>query len=138
MNFVNGLSVIDLAGLAGLIIALWTVFKGLRTQPHEISQINADTVGKYQEAANRAVEQLLSLEGLLKSTQSELESAKRLIKEQGDMIAKLKSENDDLRDWADRMVHQLMAHEIEPVKLRREITKPPEVKTGGDIEGYDE
>jgi uncharacterized coiled-coil protein SlyX len=98
---------LDLAGIAALIatgIVVWKAF-------FETRATSADTASKYEELANRSAERALSLD----SRVSDLE---KRIDEQQQTIESLRCENADLRDWAERLVHQVQSLGGAPVEIR--------------------
>jgi len=72
----------------------------------------ADTMAKYQEIADRAAERALKLDERV----IELETK---VNEQAALIHNLQCENADLRDWAERLVHQVQALGGSPVEICR-------------------
>ena len=89
-----------------------------RKTPHETKEIDsrtegqdADTISKYQVIADRAAERALKLEKRV----DDLECEVAKLKEEN---RQTREENLDLRDWADRLVHQVKSLGGDPVRLR--------------------
>lgn len=118
------MSTFDIAGIAGLILALIAVYKAVRLTPHEEAGTDADTVTKYEEAASKATDRVLRMEALLRNLEAELDRTKGLLDEQRRVNQKLVEQNAALLDWSERLVHQLRSIDIEPVKIRKSLDIP--------------
>jgi regulator of replication initiation timing len=87
--------------------------------PHETREIDArtdsqdaDTAEKYLNIADIAAERALRLESRVKDLEQEVDHLKQA-------NSRLLKENGDLREWAERLVHQVQSLGVEPVKIRR-------------------
>lgn len=110
----------DWSTLLPYIISIIALFIAIFKAPHERREIvsraesqEADTAEKYQRIADRAAETTLKLNERV--TELENEVRKLLAK-----LKKAEQENEDLRDWAERLVNQVKCLDAEPVTIRKE------------------
>lgn len=122
---------IGLGGIGALITALIYVFK-IRTEKKatqaETRHIDAETSSLYQDIADRSAERSLKLdirvnilETLIVKQTKELQRLpilEAIVEKQAKELQRLREENADLRDWAERLVHQVIGLGVEPVKIR--------------------
>jgi hypothetical protein len=103
----EALSVTSIVALIGALVALYVAW---RKTPAEVKNVDADTAGKYQEIADKAAIRALALEERV----TDLEAT--MLKQAG-QIAILQAENALLRNWADRLVHQVRMRGDVPVEM---------------------
>lgn len=87
------------------------VYVAWRKAPREVANLDADTAGKWQTIADKSA-------GQVEKLTARVDALEKLSQEQEERIRCLEEENADLRDWAERLVHQIKAQGIEPVKMR--------------------
>jgi septal ring factor EnvC (AmiA/AmiB activator) len=115
----------DIPSWIAFVSSLIALYMAIKKQPHEIRQLDAntdsadaDTAEKYQRIANLAAERALGLERRLSQLENEkIQMAIELDKIKAELVAK-NEEIATLRDWAERLVHQVQAFGEVPVKLR--------------------
>ena len=102
--------------MAGIALA-GEIYRWIKA-PHETKALDAstenqdaNTAEKYQTIANMAAERALKLEKRI----NELECEVAKLKEEN---RQYREENVDLRDWADRLVHQVKSLGGNPVTIR--------------------
>ena len=101
----------DIASLAGVLGGLIAIYATWRKVPHENRGFDASAAEAFEKAATSAAERATRLE-------ERIEKLERLTADQETRIETLEAENDDLRDWAERLVHQVQSMGLEPVKIR--------------------
>ena len=127
----------DIGEIIAIIVAIGALIGNVimwRKLPHETKEIDAraesqdaDTASKYQAIADKAAERALRLEERMEAKVLKLECR---VDELESEVAKLteeinwqRTENSNLRDWAERLVHQVQSLGGEPVKLRVKTEK---------------
>jgi hypothetical protein len=122
---------IGLGGIGALITALIYVTK-IRTEKKasqaETRHIDAETSSLYQDIADRSAERSLKLdirvavlEALIVKQSKELQRLpilEAIVEKQAKELQRLREENADLRDWAERLVHQVQGLGGQPVGIR--------------------
>lgn len=117
-------------GIAGVIGSMAAIFLALRKYPHESRNLDAQASKGFAEAAklseeaaklsaSRAAISLSELEEYKHETNLEIQALRTEI---NDLKAELRERDErleDLRDWAERLVHQVMSLGGEPVKIRK-------------------
>ena len=115
----------DIAAILAVLVSLGTLVITWRKMPHETKELDArtgsqeaetaskraDTVTKYQEIADRAAAKALKLETRVDELEAKIDLLEAI-------NLKLQEDNEDLREWATRLVHQVQSLGDEPVKLR--------------------
>ena len=119
---------IDLiVGIIGVIGSVSAIALALRKYPFESRNMDASAAKSYAEAAKSSADRAkeiadefeeykLETEAELKKLNNEIRSLKIALKERQETL-------DDLRDWAERLVHQIQSLGAEPVKIRKHSTK---------------
>lgn len=82
-----------------------------RKDQAEASKADAEAASTFQEIANKAAIQALGL-------QKRIADLEARVSEQDSEIRILRCERDDLKDWAERLVHQVQALGGKPVPFR--------------------
>jgi len=122
---------LGLGGIGALITALIYVFK-VKTENRkakaETEHTEADTASIYQDIADRSAERSLKLdirvavlESLIVKQAKELQRLpilEAIVEKQAKELQRLREENADLRDWAERLVHQVQGLGGQPVGIR--------------------
>ncbi len=98
------LTIGDLIAIIAAVSALLVAF--FKTRP-EIRKLDGDAAKSYSEAAHNYASQVTDLQERLARAEKELAT-----------LTKLREENSDLREWAERLVHQVRSLGGEPVTLR--------------------
>ena len=105
---------LGLGGIGALITALIYVFK-VKTEKRavnaETEKTEAETISIYQNIADRSAERALKLDIRITTLEA-------LVQKQAAELQRLREENADLREWAERLVHQVHGLGAEPVKIR--------------------
>jgi hypothetical protein len=105
---------IGLGGIGALITALIYVTK-IRTEKRlanaGTNKVEAETASIYQDIADRSAERALKLD-------IRMSVLEKIVEKQAKELQRLREENADLRDWAERLVHQVIGLGVEPVKIR--------------------
>lgn len=116
-----------IAALFSVSASAAAVIIALRKAPHEVRQLEvgaknteADVASKYQSIAEKAAERALKLDDRMLTLEKENELLR------SEMNA-LKASNEDLREWADRLVHQVIGLGGTPVKIRVRAARPREI-----------
>ena len=102
-----------IVAIVGVVGSISGILLSLRKYPHEAAGIDAETMKTYTEALKMQQERYDVLEAKFDAYRAEIESR----------IDTLEEENDLLKDWAERLVHQVQALGEVPVKI-----KPRKVK----------
>ena len=90
--------------------ALVAAYIAIRKTPAEVDNLASTTADKWQQIADRAAEKALKLDERVTEMEGELRC--------------MREENEDLRDWAERLVHQIRMLGQEPVKIRERKPRP--------------
>lgn len=98
------------SSLVAILISAGTLYIALRKMPVEKKSIEVDTAQKYQLIADGAAERALKLA-------DRIDELEKLIDEQQKKIEVLEKENAMVRDWAERLVHQVRMLGFDPVGL---------------------
>jgi hypothetical protein len=102
---------VSVGEVAALIVALISIgLSVLKTRP-EIHNLTGDAAQSYSEAARNYAAQVVDL-------QTRLTRAEETISAHSAELSKMMAENADLRDWAERLVHQVRSLGGDPVKMR--------------------
>ena len=96
-----------IALVASFVAILVSLFK---TKP-EIRALSGDSAESYSEAAKNYAEQVVKLQERLTKAEESLATVMGEINE-------LRKENGDLRDWAERLTHQVKSLGAVPVAMR--------------------
>ena len=107
MNFT-----VDISGIAALLLSIVALYKAFKQTSHDITITEASASKAFQEAANMAAERALSLEKRMK------EMEEKILVLQLELI-ETKEINDCLKDWAERLVHQVISLGGDPVKMKQ-------------------
>lgn len=99
-----------ISNLAAIVLALVAVYVAWRKTPAERRDIEGSAADKFEQIAGRAALRIDTLEKRVDELERQLKDAKS-------RIGELEGENGDLRDWAERLVHQVRSLGQEPVKL---------------------
>jgi len=114
--------------IASILVAIAAVLGALvtyRKYRPETRASEADTAAKYQQVADLAAERALKLDARVQQLEGQVAAQRELIDEQQQELHTLRCENDDLRDWAERLVSQVKSLGGDPVRVRaREKTEP--------------
>ena len=112
------MKVSDIVSILAVLVSLGTLLVVWRKMPHETREMDAradgqdaETAGKYLDIADRAAERALKLEKRVTELEAEVAELKALNEN-------LLNDRDDLKDWAERLVHQVKSLGLDPVKLR--------------------
>ena len=112
------MSVVDIASTLTLIGAVITLILAYRKAPHENRSLDAGAAKVYQETAQLAAEHANRLEARIVILEQRTAS-------QEERILALEAENADLKDWARRLVNQVISLGGSPVKLKTDIPTRP-------------
>lgn len=110
-------SIVSIVGAAMAIYAVW------RKVPHEARGFDASAAEAFEKAATSAAERATRLE-------ARIEKLEKLTSDQEARIETLECENEDLRDWIERLVHQVQSLGAVPVQIRKRGKK--EVRDAGN------
>ncbi len=102
-----------------LIVAASSMYVALKKAPVDNENTKVDTATKYQIIADKAAERALKLEQRVIELEQKVDEQDIKIGSQEGEILKYQREIADLRDWAERLVHQLQSEDITPVKIRK-------------------
>jgi predicted RNase H-like nuclease (RuvC/YqgF family) len=115
----ESMQVSDVIAIMAALISLGSMLLVWRKMPHETREMDArtdsteaDTADKFMTIANRAAERVIVLENRVKELETEVAQLK-------DYNRQCHLEREDLKDWAERLVHQIQSMGVEPVKLRK-------------------
>lgn len=118
-----------LSKLIPVIISVIALLVTILKKPHEMRKLDAESVkadaeaaSSYAEAAKTYSDEVLKLRAELnqeRCARASLEETwtKRLDELKGDMV-KLRQENAEYKDWAERLSHQVISLGAEPVPFR--------------------
>lgn len=105
-------------GIVSIIGSLAAVLIAILRRPHEVKNLDADTVKKYAEAASssadRAHDTAVELEEYRKNSEAKIKSLEDKITE----LEAYKAENESLRNWSERLVHQVISLGGIPVPMK--------------------
>jgi hypothetical protein len=105
---------LGLGGIGALITALIYVLK-VKTEKRAVNAVTekteAETISIYQNIADRSAERALKLDIRITTLEA-------LVQKQAAELQRLREENADLREWAERLVHQVQGLGAEPVKIQ--------------------
>lgn len=107
----------DIASFIAVIGSFVSIYIVYRKLPHETHGIDASAVESYERAVTSAANRAVKLEERI----SHLE---KITADQNDRIDALEQENSDLRDWVERLVHQVQSLGHDPVKMRKRGVSP--------------
>ena len=114
---------VGIVAIISVIGSLLAIVIALKKAPHETKEIDshtenqdADTASKYQDIADRAAVRALGLEVRVNELECEVAKLK-------DENRRQHSENADLRDWAERLTHQVQSLGGDPMKLRVKVDR---------------
>ncbi len=110
-------------GIVSIFGSLSAIALSLRKYPFESRNMDALAAKSYAEAARSSADRAKEIAGEFEKYQLETESElKRLNDEIRSLKITLKERQEtleDLRDWAERLVHQVQSLGSEPVKMRQ-------------------
>lgn len=112
-----------ITGIVGIVGAVVAILLPILKRPHELRSMDAMTAKTFAEAAKieaeRAREACDELEAFKDAHKGDIALLKKEVEELKVKVAAIEQERDDLKDWAERLVHQLRSHDIEPVPFKR-------------------
>ena len=111
----------DIAVIIGIISAIGSVSAILISifkQPHELKNVDADTVKKYAEAASLSADRPQNVVEEFDSYRKLSEERINALQAKVTELEKYKNENEILRDWAERLVHQVQSLGGSPVPMK--------------------
>ena len=126
-----------IVGLVGIISTVTMIIVGLIKLPNEKRKIDADAAKSFAEAAKlseeaaafsakRAASSADEFEEYKQKAEEdihllkiEIESLKANVKERDEKLEFLMCQLDDVQDWAERLVHQVISLGGDPVKIRK-------------------
>jgi uncharacterized coiled-coil protein SlyX len=107
-----------LSSLMALLVAAGSMYIALKKAPVDTENTKVDTAQKYQLIADQAAERALKLDKRIVELEQKVDEQDVKIEAQEKEIIRYQHEISDLRDWAERLVHQLQSVDITPVKIR--------------------
>jgi peptidoglycan hydrolase CwlO-like protein len=108
----------SLSSLMALLVAAGSMYIALKKAPVDTENTRVDTATKYQLIADAAAERALKLDKRVMELEQKVDEQDAKIEKQDKEIVQYQREIADLRDWAERLVHQLLSENITPVKIR--------------------
>lgn len=106
----------DVGSFIAILISVIAVYLNVKKQPHETNNLDAatenteaDAVAKYQEIAITSANRLSELETKFYDFRQRTEKELR----------ELRQERDDLKDWAQCLVYQIVSLKQQPVPFKR-------------------
>jgi predicted nucleic acid-binding Zn-ribbon protein len=85
----------------------------IKTKP-EIRSINGETAESYSQAARNYADEVVNLQTRLTKAEQSLASVMGEVND-------LRKQNEDLREWAERLTHQIKSLGAEPVAIRMRV-----------------
>jgi uncharacterized coiled-coil protein SlyX len=107
-----------LSSLMALIVAAGSMYVALKKAPVDNENTKVDTATKYALIADQAAERALKLDERVEELETRIVEQAMKIDEQARKLDERDREIADLRDWAERLVHQLQSVDITPVRMR--------------------
>jgi len=104
----TSISIGEIIAIVGSVIAI--ALSILKTKP-EIRSINGETAESYSQAARNYADQVVDL-------QTRLSKAEQSLSVIMGEVNQLRKQNEDLREWAERLTHQVKSMGGEPVQMR--------------------
>lgn len=124
-----------IAGVGGLITGLISIYVTMRRNPHEIKKLDAEarkaaaetdnihaaTADRWAEHVDELMKKVRKLEDLREKDTKEMAGLLNDIAQVRRENERYRSENSDLRDWAERLLKQFSKHapDVEPEKFIR-------------------
>lgn len=102
-----------IVAIVGVVGSISGILLALRKYPHEAAGLDAETLKTYIEAAKIQQERYNDLEQKFDAYKVQIEAR----------MTALEEENDALKDWAERLVHQVQSLGVEPVKIKQRKAK---------------
>jgi len=119
------MSILDImASVIAIAVSVFALYRSYKMVPREMKSTDADTMHTYEQIAELSASRALRTEERITALEKDVESQRQTIELQSIEIEKLKCENIDLKDWAERLVHQVQALGEIPVPFKREKTNP--------------
>lgn len=91
------------------------VYIAWRKTPAEKRQLDSGAAEKWEGIASRSAQRIATLEKRVDELEATIETIQRA---DGEQIAQLEIERDELKSWAERLVHQVQSLGGQPVALR--------------------
>ena len=112
--------------IASLVMSILAARGQFKRIPSQNESDDASAVRSYAEAAERISNQNREMANEVDRLRGQMNDLQKKLEEQMTLIQQLKAERDDLKNWAERLVHQLKSHELTPVPLYREVKEMSE------------
>ncbi len=121
----------EIASIVAVIASVIALLLSIRKAPHEENSLDAGAAKDAMEAASsaakmasEAVNTVANLRRQMNQQRIEYENRladwEKRFNEQAEELRKVVEENENLREWAKRLVHQVQALGGDPVKIRGE------------------
>ena len=99
------------------ILAARAQFKRI---PSQNESDDANAVRSYAEAAERISNENREMAKEVERLRNQMNELRKELENQGAVVQQLRKERKDLKNWAERLVHQLKSHELTPVAFYNE------------------
>jgi|GEM_PF-5995980 len=109
----------SLADIAAVILAALALWKAFTTARPEAKKLAGEAQASEADAAESYANVVTIYAGEIRKMRDELAALESRIKIQESELGKLRQENADLRDWAERLHFQVKSLGHEPVKMRQ-------------------
>lgn len=114
----------SLADIAAVILAALALWKAFTTARPEAQKLSSDAQASEADAAESYANVAIKYADELRKLRDELSGLEGRMRAQEIELGKVRQENADLRDWAERLVFQVRSLGHEPVKMRGPTPKP--------------
>lgn len=105
-------------GVTSAIGSISAILISIFKQPHEVKNVDADTVKKYAEAASLSADRAQTIVEEFNAYRKQSEEKINTLQAKVLELEKYKDENEVLRDWAERLVHQVQSLGGSPVPMK--------------------
>jgi uncharacterized coiled-coil DUF342 family protein len=106
--------------ISSIVISILAARGQFKRIPSQNDSDDANAVRSYAEAAERISNENREMANEVYRLRDQMNDLRKKLEEQITLIQQLKMERDELKNWAERLVHQLKSHELEPVPFYRE------------------
>ena len=106
----------DIGSIIAIIISVIAVYLNVKKQPHETNNLDAATVNIVADAIEKYQKIALTSANRLSELETEFYEFRQKTEKE---IRELRQERDDLKDWAQRLVYQIVSLKQQPVPFKR-------------------